>query len=301
LIPKERVIRALCHEEPDRVPTGEIGIDYPITELTLGRRTFYRAKWREMVALWEGHRDEVVESYKRDIVALVRKFELDFVPVFLVPSKKAEVRKPRFIDRYTWEDEEGRIWRYSPQSGGSPICISEREAAMDDLKEPEPFEPDDSELELVRHVVKELGGTHFILGRGGDGSFPCTGGMASFLMRMITEPEFVKRATHIATERAIQINNLLLDEGCDAVLPGSDFASAQGPMMSPQHFREFIFPSIRHMVEAAHARGKFIIKHTDGNILPIMDMLIETGIDGWHGIQPSIGMDLKMLKESIYP
>jgi len=32
-----------------------------------------------------------------------------------------------------------------------------------------------------------------------------------------------------------------------------------------------------------------------------MDMLIETGIDGWHGIQPSIGMDLKMLKESIYP
>ena len=26
-------------------------------------------------------------------------------------------------------------------------------------------------------------------------------------------------------------------------------------------------------------------------------MLVEAGIDGWHGIQPSIGMDLKVLKE----
>jgi uroporphyrinogen decarboxylase len=42
--------------------------------------------------------------------------------------------------------------------------------------------------------------------------------------------------------------------------------------------------------------GATVIKHTDGNTLPLLDMIVETGIDGLHGIQPSIGMDLKLLK-----
>ena len=43
---KERVIRALQHKEPDRVPTGEMGVDYTIAEKLVGRKTYYRAKYR---------------------------------------------------------------------------------------------------------------------------------------------------------------------------------------------------------------------------------------------------------------
>jgi len=62
-------------------------------------------------------------------------------------------------------------------------------------------------------------------------------------------------------------------------------------------FHTFILPGLVRQVEAVHARGGYFVKHTDGNVWSILEMLVDAGIDGWHGIQPSIGMDLKLLKE----
>lgn len=299
MLPKERVIRALNHQEPDRVPTGEIGIDYPITERVLGRETFYRAKWKEMIALWDGRRDEVVESTKRDLVDLVRKLELDFVPVFFVPPKGHRPQKPKFLDTYTWEDEVGRIWKFSPESEGWPLCIQEVDVSLEEIKVPSTVEIDESELELVRYVVNELGDTHFILGRDADGTFPCPGGITSFLLKMIAEPEFVSKAIQASTKTAIARGNALIEAGCDGILMGADYCENRGPMMSPHHFREYIFPSLKEHCTAFHKAGVWAIKHTDGNTWPIMDMMLETGIDGLHGIQTTAGMDMRELKEKV--
>ena len=56
------VIAALEFQTPDRITVGETGVDYTITEQALGRPTIYRGKWKEYTALWEGRRDEYVES-----------------------------------------------------------------------------------------------------------------------------------------------------------------------------------------------------------------------------------------------
>ena len=69
---KERMLAVFKGEMPDQIPTGELGVDYPITEEVLGHSTFYRAKLNEKKALWDGRRDEVVASQKQDLVALVR-------------------------------------------------------------------------------------------------------------------------------------------------------------------------------------------------------------------------------------
>ena len=44
------------------------------------------------------------------------------------------------------------------------------------------------------------------------------------------------------------------------------------------------------------ARGKYFIKHTDGNLWSLLDMMIEAGINAWQGIQPAIGMRLPELQ-----
>ena len=67
MLPKSRVIAALEHHKPDRVPVGEIGVDYTITEQALGHETLYRAKWKEYMAFWQGRREEIVEQYKGTI------------------------------------------------------------------------------------------------------------------------------------------------------------------------------------------------------------------------------------------
>jgi uroporphyrinogen decarboxylase len=297
MLPKERIVAALHHREPDRVPVGEIGVDYTVTEQALGHPTLYRAKWKEYQALWQGRREDYVESCKRDLVALARKFEWDFVPVFLVPPRNAPARPPRFLDTYTWQEPDGRIMQFSPESEGHAVCIQYPPLSQDVLVE-QPVHIDPSQLELVEHVVRELGATHFILGRGEDGSFPHERyGLTELLVGMIDSPALVHRAINIETRKAIAINEALLDAGCDAVLPGDDYCSAKGPMMSPTHWKTFIFPALRALVESAHHKGKYLIKHTDGKTWAILDMLFEAGIDGWHGIQPKAGMDLALLKE----
>ena len=87
MLPRERVFAALEHREPDRVPWGEHSIDYNVYEDILGRPTLVQAKMRETQALWDGRRDEVVGSYKRDRLDLVRALEMDIVFVGRVPAK----------------------------------------------------------------------------------------------------------------------------------------------------------------------------------------------------------------------
>jgi len=109
MTPKERVIAALAHREADRVPTGEFATDHSVIREALGRPTFWRAKRRYTEALWEGRRDEVVESMKRDIVDFTLALGLDMVPVHAVPHKDFPFRKPRQVDDDHWEDEQGNI------------------------------------------------------------------------------------------------------------------------------------------------------------------------------------------------
>jgi uroporphyrinogen decarboxylase len=67
--------------------------------------------------------------------------------------------------------------------------------------------------------------------------------------------------------------------------------------MGKKLFQKFILPGIQRQCEAIHELGGYFIKHTDGNVWDLLDDLTAIGIDGWHGIQPNIGMDLALLKE----
>jgi uroporphyrinogen decarboxylase len=229
---------------------------------------------------------------------LALAFGWDFIPVFLVPSKNRALSPPTFLDKYTWVEPDGRIMKFSPVTEGHAVCIKHPPLDSIDLDN-EPPQIDDSELEFVNHVVKEYGETHFILGRGGDGTFPHERyGLIELLVGIIDDPQLVKQIIHFETTKAIAINEALLDAGCDGVIPGDDYCSKDGPMMSPKHFDEFIQPALASLCESAHRKGKYLIKHTDGHTWPIMDSMIEAGIDGWHGIQSLVGMDLSKLKAS---
>jgi uroporphyrinogen decarboxylase len=307
---KERVIATLEHREPDRVPVGEMGIDYPIIEQVLGHETYYRAKAKERRAIWAGKRDEVVHSQKRDLVDLVLTLKWDFVPVFLTYSDKVDYRPLRFINEHTWEDKEGNIWRESPETGDT-ICLEPREITREDIARllQEPLSIDESQFELVRYVVKELGDTHFIIARGWhsppswtDGTFPVPGEglnmrMDDFILRMVDEPQFIHDLLGAYTKRAIEYGKALIAEGVDAVQINADYCYNQGPWVSPRLFREFILPRMKEHCDAFHQEGVYVLKHTDGNSWLLLDMMVEAGIDALHGIQPSIGMDIKELKE----
>jgi len=297
---KERVRAALRHEEADRVPCGENEVDYLVVEELLGYETLYNSRWRERQALWDGRRSEIVADYGKAQVDLVRALEWDYVRVQAMAVDK-EYHRPQMTGPYSWLDENGREVEYSPEVGNIATFVADADMSIDDLPDPDDdFVVDESQLEAIRHVVAELGDTHFIVGRSPvDGTFPFqqTVGMQEFLVRMITDPEFVDRAVEVYVKRSIAYIEAMLDAGVDAVMVTDDYSGNKGPFMGPERFRRFVAPGIERQVAAAHAKGGYFVKHTDGNTWPILDDLIATGIDAWHGIQPNIGMDLKLLKE----
>ncbi len=298
MLPKERMLAALQHREADRVPVGELASDFEMTERIIGRPTYYRSKWREYVAEWEGRRDEIAYSYGHDITELALKLGWDFVVVNTVPGRKP-ASKPEMLGEYTWRDATGKVWQYEPETGGHAMLIHAPDMTIDQLVVPAKYEVDESQLEAIRQVVKDVGHTHFVVGRLPETTFAWrqTIGLEAYLMRMVTEPEFVARAEELYVKRGIALVEAMCDAGVDAVIECSDYCGNAGPMMGPHYFRRLILPGLAKLVEAAHAKGKYFLKHTDGNTWSILDDLVAIGVDGWQGIQPSIGMDLKLLKE----
>ena len=92
-------------------------------------------------------------------------------------------------------------------------------------------------------------------------------------------------------------------EVCHQVLPatvefiGDDYADKNATMMSPRHFKEFILPGLQRCVDAAHEAGAYVVKHTDGNIMGILDMVVGTGIDALNPLEPQAGMDIGLIKQ----
>lgn len=77
-----------------------------------------------------------------------------------------------------------------------------------------------------------------------------------------------------------------------------DFAGESKLFMSSKHFREYFKPYHKEIVDHVHKRGLKIIKHTDGNVWPILDDLLEVGFDGFHPVQPQC-MDIAEVKEHV--
>ena len=306
LTSKERVQRILARQPVDRIPIGFFAIDFDTVERLLGHETYVRAKAKSQIALWEGRRSEVVQSWIEDTIALYRK--LDFVDVIniqghagsLVPPKNYEPEKVRRVDENTWEAKDGRVWKYSSVTADLTLVYEpERTWKIEDFdldETPPPTDP--SIFEVVDRILAEFGETRYMLGpTGGEAGFILPGGMERGLMLYATQPELIQRMidyqTHIGNLRDADC----IRPGCSAILWAEDFAYNKGPFISPAMFRRFCLPSIKERVQAVKARGLPVWKHACGNNWKLLDMFVEAGYDVYQSIQASAGMDLGKVKE----
>lgn len=68
-------------------------------------------------------------------------------------------------------------------------------------------------------------------------------------------------------------------------------------VISPDLFAEYITPYLKDILDTYRGMGFYTIKHTDGNIMPILDQMVECGPDALHSIDPQGGVSLKKVKE----
>jgi hypothetical protein len=82
-----------------------------------------------------------------------------------------------------------------------------------------------------------------------------------------------------------------------AILLGEDICSQQAPMISPEFLEEFYAPQLKKGLEPLLEAGCRPVWHSDGNVRPLVDMLIDCGIQGFQGFQIECGVTLEYMLE----
>jgi len=266
----ERVIAALERLQPDRVPYMESVIDERLMQaLVPGCDYFQFNEWLGMDSVGQNR-----SSWSRDNVEYIDK------------------EKGLFRDKW------GVIRAFGPESTPAPVeGPIKRPEDLKSYRPPDPEAPD--VLGSIPEIVARFKGRKVITALGRDAFFnpAFLRGMANFLTDMIENPTLVHELIEVTLSHDIRAMQRVIQAGVDVIIFGDDYADKNSPLMSPRHFKEFILPGLKRCVDAAHAAGAYVIKHTDGNIMPIIDMIIDTGIDGLNPIEPAAGMDIGHLKQ----
>ncbi len=263
---RERIIAALEREEPDRLPNFEWKISRPLIDAFAPGGTEY----------------DFIEAAGYDAVCCSPAY------------KKLEI-----IDEDTYVDE-FHITRHLTGADKYPVSVSHPITDMKSFVEYEPppldspirFEKIDSVLNRYEGEKAVVVNLHDIF------SFPRDLlGLDRYLMSFITEPELVCRIVKFSADYNLELAQLVRKRGVDILGIGDDLADSRGPFVSPDMFREFLYPEFKRVVQGYKEMGFYVIKHSDGNLNPILDMLVDSGIDCLDPIDPLGGMDIGRIRE----
>lgn len=159
--------------------------------------------------------------------------------------------------------------------------------------------PNDDELRRMVELIRERTGDRYYLMAHGDATYALPNGseMEEFSCRMVDEPEKLKAeaAGHVreALERAARLRQ---PGGLDGFALCADYCFNTGPFFSPAKFGEFVTPFLAELTRGYRDLGYYVIKHTDGNIMPIVDQLVQTRPHALHSLDPQGSVDLREMK-----
>jgi len=265
----QRVTAALQRKQPDRVPFFECVIDDGVMDALLPGCDYFR--FNEWIGL-----DNVGQnrsSWSRENVEFI------------------DEAKGLFRDKW------GVIRAFGPESTPAPVEGPIKRPK--DLKTYDPPDPTaDDVLGHLPEVIERYKGKKAISAICRDAFFnpAFLRGTSQFLIDMIERPKFVHELIEVALSYDIPAMVRAVEAGADVIVFGDDYADKNSTLMSPKHFQQFILPGLQRCVDAAHDAGAYVVKHTDGNVMGIIEMLIDTGIDALNPLEPPAGMDIGLIK-----
>lgn len=145
-------------------------------------------------------------------------------------------------------------------------------------------------------TIREKSGEEYYLTMHGDPTWaiPDGGTMMDFSEKMYDEPELLNEASQRRTDEALGFAMRLHQHGhlLDGFTLCSDYCFNANPFFSRDKFEELIMPYLKGVISGYRELGYYTIKHTDGNIMPIVDMLVDCAPHALHSLDPQGGVDL---------
>ncbi len=161
-----------------------------------------------------------------------------------------------------------------------------------------------SQEEIFRLIdlVREKSGDRYFLMMHGDATYSIPDGthMEDFAFRLVDEPAKVKAEAAAMVEGQLKwAEKLAAHGGLDGFALCSDYCLNDGPFLSPRQFSQFVTPYLAKLIQGQRDLGFYTIKHTDGDIMPILDQLVSCKPHALHSIDPQAGVDIAEVKRRV--
>jgi len=260
---RERVLAAFQRKVPDRVPTFEVAIDSQV-----------------IGAIQPG----------ASLLDFAETRGLDAVAV------RPDQRRAT-IGENLFQDERGVVLRRTTQDYLEPVNTVI--ATSDDLRRfefPDPYAPE--RLSSLKEAVDRFRGRIPVIAflRDGWSEARDLHGFSESLIDLYDNPALVRGIIEKAVDYYSELGRLCAKLGVEIAFSGDDIAGNNGLFMSPQHFQEVIYPAMKRLYRNWHGAGLYVLKHSDGDLSQILDLLVDTGLDCLHPIDPLAGMSLEKIK-----
>jgi hypothetical protein len=123
-------------------------------------------------------------------------------------------------------------------------------------------------------------------------------GYENFFLLVGLYPELVGRTLARAGMVAHCNNRIVarfVEEGLHphALLTGEDICTQRGPMVNPDFMWEYYAGPLKHALQPLVDVGCKPVWHSDGDLRPIMDLLLASNVKGLQGFQPECGLTLE--------
>lgn len=162
--------------------------------------------------------------------------------------------------------------------------------------------PDQAGLAEIARAIRDLSGDRYLLVCHGDGTYAIPNGidMEEQAAAFFEQPEEMKQRAEGMVDHALERGRRLLDAGYDGFALCADYCFNTGPFLSPRMFAQFITPYLARLVAGYREMGAYVIKHTDGNIMPILDQLVACKPHAIHSMDGQAkDMDLAVIKRQV--
>ncbi len=300
---RERVLTALDHKEPDRVPLTLGGTSSNITDNAYFKLKDYLGIKGDVKPYRYGHTGNIYDDRILAALGTDYRYLLLHHPD---DSHLTYLPDGGFIDEWGVRNEV--VGGYASRVG-HPLAEATI-ADLDDYPWPDPRKPGAQKLnqglkERAKYLYNETGSA--IVARAAmstafleNGSWLC--GYENFLMKLMLDKPFAHKLIGKILEVQLGMYETLLEGVGDyvhIVETAEDYGAQSSLLISPETYREMIMPArqkVNAFIKSVAPQAK-IFHHTCGAVSKLIPDLIDSGIDILNPVQPlAAGMESAELK-----
>ncbi len=272
---KERVLMAINHQEPDKVPLD--------------------AWLAPEVA------DQLIKMLNvdssQDPFALAKRLGHDFLyrAVGFCEGYSTIYDETKKIGPNLYQDDFGIKWSFKKQDLGGYCEMVEHPLAdlrsYDRFPWPDPLKVSRVGLEENRRLIERDGKEYGIIGAVAcsmlEGAWYLRG-LENFLLDLAANLDFVEDLLDHTMKHSLALSRELVKMGVDILWWGDDFSVESGPIMQPELFRRLLKSRYARVFGELRGLNKNlkIAFHCDGKVEWALDDLVEVGVDIINPLQP---------------